>query len=77
MKNELKQTASSAIAAALSALVLELLKKGVTTTQLQRVRKKAEKLREESGSSSKKDKKKDKKGKKDDNELDMLSLIHI
>ena len=46
----------------------ELLKKGVTTTQLQRVRKKAEKLREEAGSTGKKDKKKDKKG---DNELDM------
>lgn len=52
-------------------MAAELLKKGVTTTQLQRVRKKAEKLREEAGSSSKKDKKKDKKGKKDDNELDM------
>ena len=39
----------------------ELLKKGVTTTQLQRVRKKAEKLREEAGSTGKKDKKKDKR----------------
>ena len=39
-------------------MAAELLKKGVTTTQLQRVRKKAEKLREEAGSSSKKDKKK-------------------
>lgn len=29
MKNELKQTASNAISAALSAIILELLKKGV------------------------------------------------
>lgn len=49
----------------------ELLKKGVTPTQLQRVRKKAEKLREEAESSGKKNKKKDKKSQKDDDELDM------
>ncbi|MEE0119791.1 MAG: SLBB domain-containing protein [Bacteroidaceae bacterium] len=49
----------------------ELLKKGVTPTQLQRVRKKAEKLRDEAESTGKKDKKKDKKGKKDDYNLDM------
>ena len=52
-------------------MAAELLKKGVTSTQLQRVRKKAEKLREEAESSSKKDQKKDKKGKKDDEELYM------
>ena len=52
-------------------MAAELLKKGVTTTQLQRVRKKAEKLREEAESTGKKDKKKNKKSKKDDNELDM------
>ncbi len=55
-------------------MAAELLKKGVTTTQLQRVRKKAEKLREEAESSSKKDKKKDKKGKKDNKEDDELYM---
>ena len=55
-------------------MAAELLKKGVTTTQLQRVRKKAEKLREEAESSSKKDKKKDKKGNKDNKEDDELYM---
>ncbi len=45
----------------------ELLKKGVTTTQLQRVRKKAEKLRDEAKESSRKD---DKKGKKNNKEAE-------
>lgn len=49
----------------------ELLKKGVTPTQLQRVRKKAEKLREEAGNSNNKDKKKSKKSKNSDDELNM------
>ena len=49
----------------------ELLKKGVTPTQLQRVRKKAEKLREEAENSNKKDKKKSKKSKNSDDELNM------
>ena len=52
-------------------MAAELLKKGVTPTQLQRVRKKAEKLREEAENTGSKDKKKEKKGKKDDDELDM------
>lgn len=55
-------------------MAAELLKKGVTTTQLQRVRKKAEKLREQAESSSKKDKKKDKKGNKDNKEDDELYM---
>ena len=45
-------------------MAAELLKKGVTTTQLQRVRKKAEKLREEAGKASKKDSKSQKNTKK-------------
>ena len=45
-------------------MAAELLKKGVTTTQLQRVRKKAEKLREEAGKASKKDSKSQKNAKK-------------
>ena len=53
-------------------MAAELLKKGVTTTQLQRVRKKAEKLREEAESTNKKGNKKDKKNKnKEENELDL------
>ena len=53
-------------------MAAELLKKGVTTTQLQRVRKKAEKLREEAESTNKKGNKKDKKNKnKEEDELDL------
>lgn len=55
-------------------MAADLLKKGVTPAQLQRVRKKAEKLREEAESDSQKDDKKrgrNKKGKKDDGELYM------
>lgn len=52
-------------------MAAELLKKGVTPTQLQRVRKKAEKLREEAENSDKKDKKKSKKSKNSDDELNM------
>lgn len=54
-------------------MAADLLKKGVTTTQLQRVRKKAEKLREEANSSSKKGNKTDKKDKKNkkEDELDL------
>ena len=48
-------------------MAAELLKKGVTTTQLQRVRKKAEKLRDEAKESSKKE---DKKGKKNNKEAE-------
>lgn len=51
-------------------MAAELLKKGVTPTQLQRVRKKAEKLREEAESESKKGNKK--KGKRDEEDEDDL-----
>ena len=46
-------------------MAAELLKKGVSTTQLQRVRKKAEKLRDEAKESGKKEEKKGKKNNKD------------
>ena len=54
-------------------MAAELLKKGVSTTQLQRVRKKAEKLRDEAKESGKKEEKKGKKNNKEseDGELGM------
>ena len=52
-------------------MAADLIKKGVTTTQLQRVRKKAEKLREEAMDESKQGSKKKKDKNKKDDELNL------